>query len=466
MSVEIVPEDDGIAPKPREYNLAAVQGVQAQLRFRDTDSTLIVAHGVSNANGKISLRAPSASYELNVIGHGFRASDIYSGSSLPVGPEGGPVEIVVGQSNRQNVFGEFKDDIGREAEFNYLKGLVSQIQWVKFVIPEMFTTIRKEFRDETADPDDTFSNLALQEFSRIYKGGSSLNHVLLATDPSPEFGTTIFRTTEGLIWKDTFTGTGSLDSYNGWTVGHGTINRTSGVVDPTNESWARKDFTFPASEEIIAQCNLINEFAAFMVGNVGTTGAARLFNMSDGSGYYMRHRDNLNQYELFSASDSGLTQRKTGGDDPGSTTWNANRIVIELSGTDRVVSAWHSTDIGGSEADSGTLSQVGTDYTDTSPPAASEFTQFAIDFTDGDEGADVAFICGRNIQVNGLPTGWKVKLDADSPVTESGGSVTFNVDARQLPVLVLKVLNVADVVQVQFTDVDDIWGGDIFQVFA
>jgi hypothetical protein len=446
-----------------------VQGVQIQLRFRDTTNPIVVGHGVSDFIGRVSLRVPAASYEVIVTGHGFRSTDVLAGSGDPIRPEGGPVEVVVGQSNQQGVFGATKDDVFRQAEANHLAGLLSQIQWCKYVIPETFTSPRKQFRDENADPDDTFSNLALQEFSAVYKGGSRVDWLLLATDPDPDYGVAVVRTTEGLIWFDDFTGTGSLDGYNGWTVQHGTINITAGVVDPTNESWGEKAFTFPSSEEIIVQANLLGDFPAIVVGNAtNPTGGARIFTLSGASGYYQRHRNNLDRFELFRANDSSYTSGiiKTGGVDPASN-WNTNRIVIEKgSGTTRIISGWYSSNIGGSEGDSGTLTQFDTDYTDASAPAADQFTHIQLDFNDGVPGADAVFVCGRNIVINGLPSGWKVRLNTDAPVTESGGSVTYNVDDYQLPVATLKILNAADITQATFNEASGIWGGDVYQVFA
>jgi cytoskeletal protein CcmA (bactofilin family) len=75
---------------------------------------------------------------------------------------------------------------------------------------------------------------------------------------------------------------------------------------------------------------------------------------------------------------------------------------------------------------------------------------------------DECFLCGRNIVVTGLPTGWKVQVDARTAVVESGGSVTIDVDTWALPATTIKVLDGADVEQGTLTPSGGIFGGDIY----
>lgn len=59
--------------------------------------------------------------------------------------------------------------------------------------------------------------------------------------------------------------------------------------------------------------------------------------------------------------------------------------------------------------------------------------------------------CGRNVQVTGLPSGYKAQLDDGTAVVESGGTATIDVDAVGLPAQTIKVLDGDDVEQASLT---------------
>ena len=77
---------------------------------------------------------------------------------------------------------------------------------------------------------------------------------------------------------------------------------------------------------------------------------------------------------------------------------------------------------------------------------------------------DEFFVCGRNIVVSGIPTGWKIQVDSRTAVVESGGSVEIDVDAWALPATTIKLLDASDVEQDSLTPSGGIWGGDVYTV--
>lgn len=89
---------------------------------------------------------------------------------------------------------------------------------------------------------------------------------------------------------------------------------------------------------------------------------------------------------------------------------------------------------------------------------------------------DYYWLCGRNVVVNGLGSGWRVVLIPHStaipntnygPFTESGGSVTINVDAKALPFNTVQIQNSGGGVEASLTPggaLPDVWGGDVYQV--
>jgi len=85
--------------------------------------------------------------------------------------------------------------------------------------------------------------------------------------------------------------------------------------------------------------------------------------------------------------------------------------------------------------------------------------------------ADNVFICGRNISVVGLDTGYKMRLMGGAAVTrsvvvESGGTASLNVDSLALPMDRLEVLDGSDIIVASFDSASYIWGGDEFKFGA
>lgn len=77
---------------------------------------------------------------------------------------------------------------------------------------------------------------------------------------------------------------------------------------------------------------------------------------------------------------------------------------------------------------------------------------------------DTFFVCGREITVTGIPTGWKIQVDARSAVTETGGSVAIDIETWALPATEIKLLDETDAEQASLTPSGGIYGGDVYEV--
>jgi len=72
------------------------------------------------------------------------------------------------------------------------------------------------------------------------------------------------------------------------------------------------------------------------------------------------------------------------------------------------------------------------------------------------------YACGRNVIVNGLPTGWKAGLEGDASTVEVGGTATIDVDQRTLPAVSLVIKDGSDNVIQEVKPSNGIYGGAIF----
>ncbi len=101
------------------------------------------------------------------------------------------------------------------------------------------------------------------------------------------------------------------------------------------------------------------------------------------------------------------------------------------------------------------------EITDSTSPieATGDTTDFAI-LTVDDVHMKHYIIFGRGILITGLPTGWKLQVDSEAAVIESGGTATLDIDTLSLPKSDIKVLDGSDVQQDILSLTDDVWGGD------
>lgn len=75
---------------------------------------------------------------------------------------------------------------------------------------------------------------------------------------------------------------------------------------------------------------------------------------------------------------------------------------------------------------------------------------------------DETWVCGREIAVDGVPTGYAVRIDTRSQVTAVGSTVTFDPSTWALPATRLAVLNSSGVEVAGITPDDGVWGGDVY----
>ena len=142
-------------------------------------------------------------------------------------------------------------------------------------------------------------------------------------------------------------------------------------------------------------------------------------------------------------------------------TWYTSRMILETTGSELKVSGTMGE---ATDEDDLTAALVTCGSFLDPTPLVENNVQALIAF--GNVFHNEFIMCGRNVTVNNLPTGFKVKLDGDSAVVESGGSGTINVDSRILPYGTMSVLNASDELQssliITSATLSDGWGGDIY----
>ena len=97
-------------------------------------------------------------------------------------------------------------------------------------------------------------------------------------------------------------------------------------------------------------------------------------------------------------------------------------------------------------------------FVDNTPPVLGNFIEcanFNVAAVDND------LLCGRDITVTNLPSGFRVILDSDPPIVEVGGQVVIDMTTKFLPRSQIDVDDGVDVVAT-FVATDDIWGGDTY----
>lgn len=269
----------------------------------------------------------------------------------------------------------------------------------------------------------------------------------------------ITRTTEGFVFRDQFDAADqTLDGYNSWEEGDpGSYDIVSNIVEARWASNGRRRAMRDMGSDhgsVIVQHNAVRNSDAYLtVIRLNATSLTSLatsyqINVKDGSDWRIVK--------------SGTGVIATGGSVPGTGTIVGVRFVLETTN-------------GGDDADlrayqSGTLDDLQdltedfslqVSVSDTDRPTG---TYYGFEHGDGssaaDADADEFFICGRNIKVTGLPTGWKVQVDSRAAVEESGGEVEIDVDEWALPATTVKVLDDEDAEQASITPGSGVWGGD------
>lgn len=102
---------------------------------------------------------------------------------------------------------------------------------------------------------------------------------------------------------------------------------------------------------------------------------------------------------------------------------------------------------------------------ETDDPAIEGFDRTTFERLDAVDAIDLDefIVCGVEIVVSGLPTGWKAQVDGRAAVTEVGGVATLDPTTWALPAGTIRVLDDGDVEQVMLTPAAGIWGGDVYE---
>lgn len=257
------------------------------------------------------------------------------------------------------------------------------------------------------------------------------------------------RTTDGLVLRDQFNRANNVAVGNGWIeITPANAELASNQLKWTGGTNVRRQ-TPAQPDELIIQINF-NGFTSVI--GARSENAVAGYNLEKFSGTWF-----LRKYVGGSIVQSDTLSETT-------SDWNTHRLVLEPSGDDLLVRAYAALAI----ADGADLSNdvsLKMSFTDTSPVVNSSPTDgmlLAMVTPSVDSFGDEFFLCGRNVVVSGLKTGQKVQIDSHTAVSESGGSVTIDVDTFALPATDIKILSSSDVELTTLTPSAGIWGGDVY----
>lgn len=263
----------------------------------------------------------------------------------------------------------------------------------------------------------------------------------------------IARTTTGLIIRDQFNRADSDTVGNNWNeafnaadirilsneLKHDAVSQNSRVFRPADEA---------GDQDLILQVNCRQE----------NYGVLHLYvrAATDLSQYYdFVISANNNQYRIIrnGVTEVSLTTGLSGGVD------RLLRGILEKDGSDVKLRLY--TAVLPNRQNMTTTPVLTLSWTDTSPLTNSGKST-GLQGGWNQDWWDEYFVCGRGIVVTGLESGYKVKLDSGTPVVESGGSVSFDVDAKPLPYTTITILDGADNPLESLTPSGGIFGGDEF----
>jgi hypothetical protein len=263
------------------------------------------------------------------------------------------------------------------------------------------------------------------------------------------------RDTDGLRIYDPYDRDNGNDVGNGWTEyedAAADLQLFTGWLYHVNQG--DTDYTMrtspAAGNTYIVQCNvqILNANGGAGLHICGTTPGS--------DGYVVQLNRNSGDLEIWDESTS--TKVANTAYTPGEG-WNTIRCVVTItpSTSTRIVVYAGAASSGGDRT--ATLTEK-LDYTDSTSP--NQGSGYGTSQGWWSSYIDSYMCFGHDIVVSGLPSGWKVQIDSDTPVIESGGSVTIDVDGRALPATVIKILDSVDVEQDSLTPSGGIYGGDIY----
>jgi len=172
-------------------------------------------------------------------------------------------------------------------------------------------------------------------------------------------------------------------------------------------------------------------------------------------GYALIWNESSNQWQIWDEQPSIL--RASAGDPDRFNAWSIVRAVTKVSGPNLVLNLWGVPAASGTDLTPQPLFKA--TWTDTTPLPLG-YWGVVMGWWGG--AVDTLRAYGRLITMTGLPTGWKVQIDSETPVVESGGSVTISAEGLVMPATTIKVLDAGDVEQSSLTPVGGFWGGATF----
>jgi hypothetical protein len=277
---------------------------------------------------------------------------------------------------------------------------------------------------------------------------------------------TLTRTTPGLIFKDDFARASGAPG-NNWTNVGDTITISGNELTKTGSGsgWLLRD-NETLIEDVICQVNgrtangTADEIDVVVRSDRLDGGSWEAY-LAGGRNTGANHWNLQHSINGGAGSEFQLTDTT---DPPPDDGWFVTRLVTEkLNGSVDFAQFETTATTGGEDVDDDPQArQNQVDATPSGP--GTPYDQFGLRLNNPNVKADFFFLCGRNIQVTGLPTGWKAQVDSRTAVVESGGSVTFDVDAWALPATTVKVLDDGDneIITVTPSGGADVWGGDVY----
>lgn len=265
------------------------------------------------------------------------------------------------------------------------------------------------------------------------------------------------RDTVGLVFFDDFNRSNrNLDGDNGWEEeSAGVYDIVGNIVEGRGGSGGHEmGQPLGDQDEIIVQFNSESQsqqtrghiFCLAPTVDIGGSGAYWV-NVKGGNGY------------RIAIAGGGVIG--SGGTAPGNGTPATLRLVVDKSVSPVELRCYAVKGITNLQDLSNDLTLQASATDAGTPPSGSYFGIYDGDGSNTvDTDFDEFFVCGRNIAVTGLPSGWKVQVDSRAAVVESGGSVEIDVDAWALPATTIKILDDSDVEQDSLTPSGGIWGGD------
>lgn len=269
----------------------------------------------------------------------------------------------------------------------------------------------------------------------------------------------ISRVTSGLVFRDDF------DRGDGSTIGNGwseqedssaTLQIVSQQVKSTSGAGALKAIyrTSPAlPDDVIIQCNMSTDNNGQQVGPFirGTTPTNYVgYNLTQhiydtGNNFlYLKEGTTTQAYWVDTTYNRG--------------DWVGVRLVGELSGSSYLLRGYSgllsgSTDLGVDLPQRVSWADTTSVFTDTT---------WGIIINRGVSYADTFFVCGRNVTVTNVPSGYKVQVDSRTAVVSDGSDVVVDVDGWALPCTTIKVLDATDTELASLTPSGGIYGGDVY----